>query len=117
MIFTGRSAVGGLICLGTFLALSIARFPVHIFHFSCARTHASIVLSAFLFSFATGDMRPQRTPFFFAFQPSVPREVNIVHVTYVFRLFSVCAAATSSVQCVMLLLSFALPHLSRNRPA
>src|SRR6266571_5994485 len=114
MIFTGASR---LICLGTFLAPSVGRFPVHVFQFSCARTHAPIVLSAFLFSLATGDVRPQRTPVsFLHFSHPFWREVNIAHVTYVFRLFSVCGCnVIFPVERVMPLLSFALPLLSRNR--
>ncbi len=69
---------------------------MHVFLFSCARTPAPIVLSAFLFSLATGDVRPQHTPLsFLHFSHRFQREVNLVHVTYVFRFFPSAAAMSS----------------------
>ncbi len=89
-------------------------FSVHVFHVSYVHMHAPIVLSAFLFSLATRDVRPQCTPH--SFLHLLRREVNFVHVTYVFRLFSVCGCnVIFPVKRVMPLLSFALPLLSRNR--
>src|SRR6266571_1764691 len=86
MIFTGRSRgwrayLPWNLSRAVHCAFSCARFPL--FLCSHARLHRSVCFPLFLCH--RRHASTVHTPFFFAFQPPVPREVNIVHVTFVFR--------------------------------